>query len=152
MSDDGADLGVGADRALKTVLGGGRSPEPEEQRTPEQLREHIETHRGPSGYESSANEACHRILLTYEARPEAVQWPAEPEGHIEKGPENGGMGRWVHDGPDLYTAVKEQTDGLGDVSMSDLGLTGFQWGWAVNAAKYIVGAPPVPNPAILTVG
>jgi hypothetical protein len=26
--------------------------------------------------------------------------------------------------------------------------TGFMWGWAVNAAKYVVGASPVANPAI----
>lgn len=28
------------------------------------------------------------------------------------------------------------------------GLSGFQWGWAVNAAAALLEQPPVPNPAI----
>lgn len=31
-------------------------------------------------------------------------------------------------------------------------LTGFMWGWAVNAARHILKLGAVPNPAIITVG
>jgi len=30
-------------------------------------------------------------------------------------------------------------------------LTGFLWGWAVNAARYCLALPPVINPAIMTI-
>jgi len=30
--------------------------------------------------------------------------------------------------------------------------SGFQFGWALNAVRAIVELPPVPNPAILTIG
>lgn len=30
--------------------------------------------------------------------------------------------------------------------------TGFMWGWAVNAARRCLELPPVPNPALLTIG
>jgi hypothetical protein len=32
------------------------------------------------------------------------------------------------------------------------GISGFQWGWALNAARYCVELPPAPNPAIIDVG
>jgi hypothetical protein len=35
------------------------------------------------------------------------------------------------------------------VDLGALGLTGFQWGWAVNAARYALSELPVANPAIL---
>jgi hypothetical protein len=34
-------------------------------------------------------------------------------------------------------------------ALSDLGLTGFMWGWAVNAARYSLELPLEPNPAIV---
>ena len=37
------------------------------------------------------------------------------------------------------------------VPLEQLGLTGFQWGWAVNAARGILGLLFVPNPAIITI-
>ena len=32
------------------------------------------------------------------------------------------------------------------------GITGNQWGWAVGAVAYLTEQPPVPNPAIVTIG
>ncbi len=32
------------------------------------------------------------------------------------------------------------------------GITGNQWGWAVGAVAYLTEQPPVPNPAIITIG
>lgn len=32
---------------------------------------------------------------------------------------------------------------------ADYDLTGFMFGWAVNAVRYVLGAPPIRNPAIV---
>lgn len=32
------------------------------------------------------------------------------------------------------------------------GLTGFQWGWAINTVAYLLEQPSVPNPAIIILG
>jgi hypothetical protein len=32
------------------------------------------------------------------------------------------------------------------------GVTGFQWGWAVGTAAWLLEQPPVPNGAILHIG
>ena len=154
---DGANIGVSSERALKTILGGAPPASEDERRTPGQLREFVEQQRGTSGYDATACEACWRVLLTFEARPETKTWPAEIPYEVtcDCDPSNPAPGHFKEHyrpvGPNLYAAVREHTDGIGDMGIADLGLTGFQWGWAVNAAKYIVGAPPVPNPAILTI-
>jgi len=44
-------------------------------------------------------------------------------------------------GHDFYPDVKGKYD-----------LTGFMYGWAVNAVRYILSAKPVANPAIITLG
>ena len=35
-----------------------------------------------------------------------------------------------------------------EIIESGWGITGFQWGWAVNSALYLMEQPPAPNPAI----
>ena len=35
---------------------------------------------------------------------------------------------------------------------SDYDLTGFMWGWAVNAVRYVLGEKPIRNPAIISLG
>jgi hypothetical protein len=42
-------------------------------------------------------------------------------------------------------------DAFTDGKLGALGITGFQWGWAVNAARFAESLPPEPNPAIITV-
>ena len=46
----------------------------------------------------------------------------------------------------LYDVMKDE-----GVDLATLGLTGFMWGWAVNAARYALNELPVPNPAILEI-
>jgi len=51
---------------------------------------------------------------------------------------------------DTYMAdskgVAEMVDNEGDYD-----LTGFMFGWAMNAVRYILGGKPNPNPAIVTI-
>jgi hypothetical protein len=49
----------------------------------------------------------------------------------------------------LWEAAQERWPGLDDWLG---GITGFQYGWAHNIVRYIVGASATGNPAILTVG
>lgn len=160
MSDDGADLGVTADRALRTVLGGGGQPAEDEMSAPDVVRGRIMDSLGraePRDYGDAADMAAGMVLTYLDRNPEASSWPAERGGEwvdIETGD------LWVDDpqwdrmeyraapGPSLYDQVNAMTEGR----LSELRITGFQWGWAVNAAKYALGEPSVPNPAILTVG
>ncbi len=138
---DGAHLGVGAERALKTILAGDPPPTRDEQMDVDAFRAWIEAAPdSPASYDDAARYAAKRILAFYQANPEAVNVPTN--GQYEERD-----GEWVKTGPDLYDLISEA-----DPSFRDLGLTGFQYGWAVNAARRCWELPPVPNPAIVTVG
>jgi hypothetical protein len=51
----------------------------------------------------------------------------------------------VHDG-DPYEPMKAS-----GIDLARFGFTGFQWGWAVNAARACLELAAVPNPAIVHV-
>lgn len=156
MSADGAHLGVGAERALETILGGKESPGEDERESPQHVAARVlaAAERGgdPHGYGDCADMVAGMVLMFWQAHPEAAEWPLDPPYHYEKD----GVrydhwiegGKLVDDGPDLSKAVDAFTEG----KLSALGITGFQWGWAVNAARYALGKPPEQNPAIITIG
>ena len=150
MSQDGADLGVGAERALKTVLGGEEQPTEEEKQTPEQMLASI---RGAAlidlDYGTTALACARLILEAYERYPVLREEPTEAV-YLQ---DAAGKMVWpaVHLRPGLHSILKElfedeqqRLDVLSD-------LTGFMWGWAVNAVRYAMGEPPVPNPAIVEI-
>ncbi len=146
MSDDGADMGITAGRALKTILGGEPSPSRDEGMTPQQMAAHLDSvPTKPDSYDD-AGRACGRIVLEYlRAHPEDATLPAD--GEYTWNPEDGStvqIAFGIHDqmkrkDPDLFEALDEV-------------LTGFLFGWEVNAAKYALDLPPVPNPAIVAIG
>lgn len=43
-------------------------------------------------------------------------------------------------------------DDIPGVDLDDLGLSGFMYGWALNAVRQMLGKPAGPNPAIITLG
>ena len=142
---DGAHLGVGAARALGTILGGEPQPTEEEKLTREQFAAKIrsapkwEGAGGGEGYDATANYAARLTLEFLEAHPE---WQDKP------GDSNYS---WQEGTPTLK--VKGVYDAMKDagIPMSELDLTGFMWGWAFNAARHCLGLGPVANPAILTI-
>jgi len=156
MSSDGAHAGISADRALETIVGGKPPPGEDERTDAASLRRRIlaAAQRGgePTGYGDCADMVAGMILMFYGAHPEARAWPVDGEYHWEVDgkavsaftPE----AQLVRDGPDLSTEVNKFTDG----KLNGLGITGFQWGWAVNAARFAADLPPEPNPAIITIG
>lgn len=142
MSSDGAHLGVSASRALDTILGGEPSPTEDEQMGIIEFRDYIlQPDQEPLDYGECARRVARMILEFYMADPKRASIPTET---VYQEPVD-----WQH------PVVAER--GLYDVmkghglALEDLGLTGFQWGWAVNAARRCVELPPAPNPAIVTV-
>lgn len=154
MSDDGADMGIGAESALKVILGG--QPEEEQvKRSPAELRAIIEaTSDQPDSYDSTANAAAKIVLNFLERHPECAlfpadsvrEWPKKADGSTDYSVDPTITQEGVWDAikrlePETYEKHRERIFGQ---------LTGFMWGWAVNAAKYCLDLPPVQNPAIIS--
>lgn len=151
---DGAHLGVGAERAIETILGGKEQPKESEKQTPEQMLASIR--EAPISTESYGGTAlaCARVILeAYERYPVLKGHPTETQ--YLRGPD--GKSVFVDDGLvpltyDLHDVLKRlhpDEDGPERQVLSDL--TGFMWGWAVNAVRYALGDPPQGNPALMTV-
>ena len=143
MSDDGVAEGLTAEEALGVVLGGEPAPD-EKVRSTMEMAERIRATTGPSDYSGTAEWCAHLILDWLEADPTRAQGPTENVYRVEDG-------KTIYAAP--YAEVgwydRMKADGI---DLASLDLTGFMWGWAVNAARAIVELPPVPNPAIMTIG
>lgn len=152
MSGDGAAMGVGAERALKTILGGQPQPDEEEMESVEAMRNRLLTMTKPEewSYGSAADWCAALILRYFLADPRRASIPTEAEYDWEGDPDRGTQGTKPEftRSIGLYETMKR--DGHAE-ELEDLGLTGFQWGWAVNAARRCVELGPVPNPAILSI-
>lgn len=145
---DGAHLGVTAGRAIDTILGGDPPPEKDEGMTPEQMRAFIESDTPAEDSYSEGSRLTAKAMLAFlDKYPQykhleadnAHTWGKKPDGSVD-------YEDYRITGLGLYDAAE-----LAGFDMPD-GLTGFMVGWAVNAAKYAAGAPPVANPALLTIG
>ena len=153
MSNDGANMGVDSERALKTILGGEPSPEPPEdvEAKREDVRQRLEQAK-PTSYNGASECIARAVLRLYNNQPETREWPAEQKYEWPKD-ENGNLvyiDSPTITGPNLWDAVKEIAEEEELVAMN--GATGFMWGWAVNCARWLFDLPEVPNPAIVTIG
>lgn len=148
---DGAHQGVGAERALKTILGGEEQPSEEEQQTPAEMLDQIrEASLTPGSYGDAALACARLILETYEKYPTLRDQPTE--GVYLKGQDgmlviaaDKGLVPLVHSLHDILKRLHDEDSPEREILS---GLTGFMWGWAVNAVGYALGDPPKPNPAI----
>lgn len=152
---DGAHLGVGADRALETVLGGKESPAENEGMSVAEMRDWLLSAPragepdAMADYGECARAVAGEVLRWALPNPERyartpaeteITWPELPDGKKDyNNPIYGRRG--------LYDVLK--ADGI---PLEELGITGFQWGWAYNAARRCLELPPEPNPAIITIG
>lgn len=178
--NDGTSMGIDAKRALSTILGGEPAPTENEHQTREQVRERLGKaprfqdlevrreereedygelhfkgevevlyyHGKPIDYGDAADCAARAINDFLEAYPEYVDAPADDEypdidwskvNSVEE------MPKAIRRG--LYELMKENGYDLGI-----LGLTGFQWGFAYNTARYVRFEEGQPNPAIIDAG
>lgn len=156
MSDDGAQMGVSAERALGTILGGDPQPNDEECMTADEMRAmSLAAPFDADDYGGAANAVARVILEAFLQYPPLVQIPTEtPYLHDERGQlvmVNDGM-QLVPIGLGLYDVLKGLVASDRERREVFSGITGFQWGWAVNAARRCVELPEVPNPAIMTIG
>lgn len=169
MSDDGANLGVRAGEALKVVLGGGPQPTTGGEAAPANVRSLLENAWPLDDLESrvegedevwyskrtgaqitfdysKAAECAGRAVLDFmDAHPDLADSPLETEYPADI--DWGTFGTSEFPGPlrkGMYDVMKEH-----GVNLSLLGLTGFMWGWAYNAARAARGEEPQPNPAII---
>lgn len=146
---DGAHAGISADRALDTILGGAPAPTEDEGQTAEEMRAEIMAlTEDPHTYGGTANWTAKLILEWLLADPRRAQFPIEnvyehdDAGNLVFNAE-GGLNLIEHG---WYDRMKD--DGI---DLADLGLSGFMWGWAVNAARRCLELPPVANPAIINI-
>lgn len=145
MSQDGAHLGVSAFEAVQKVIG---DRDPTTYRDPVEMRAYLESFDiagEPDSYEKCAGIAGHMILDFLLADPHRAQIPTENVYEVDTN------GTYVQPMNVVRWGLYEVMKGEG-IDLQRLGLTGFQWGWAVNAARYCVELPPMPNPAIVTIG
>lgn len=154
---DGAHQGVGAKRALETILGDAPSPSEDEGRTPHEMRLWLLAAPDPpwdynaNGYEDCARYIGKQVLEAYLADVALVALPMDNEYEWE----TDDAGRLVGYKRDADGKAIVKVRGLHDVlvergaDITGHGITGFQWGWAVNAARYAVDADQQPNPAII---
>lgn len=156
---DGAHMGVGAERALKTILGDDPQPEKAEQRTPDEMRIWILSAMPgvpsePFSYDDACRWTARQILEQFLADPSLASTPIETEYDW---PTIRADARYINSqGSEGVEVMREHVlrRGLMDVLKDrgvifESGLTGFQWGWACNAARFCVELPPVRNPAFL---
>ncbi len=155
---DGAHQGVSARRALDTILGGAEQPAEDEQRNPDEMRRWLLAAPGPpfeddgDGYEACARWAARRVLEAFLADPQLASTPIETvfdwptiRGESERTGRDPSQLMGEHTvAVGLYDVLKAR-----GVDLGELGLSGFQWGWAANAARYCVELGPQPNPAII---
>jgi hypothetical protein len=154
MSDDGAHLGYGAEAAMRGALGDTETPK---LMTTTEMREYIESApETPDTYDDFGRLVAKYTLAFLDRHPEGsalsadseYEWPGEAEGK-----------------PDWNATPTIKTEGLYDYmkraepewfetarAAAFTEMTGFMWGWAVNAARRCLELPPVANPAIVTIG
>lgn len=143
-------MGVSAKRALDTILGGEPSPEPDEQMSVAEFHAYImQPDHDPLDYEECARRTARAVLVFFLEDPQRATLPAETVYDWDGDPDHGheGMKPEYVKALGLYDVLKAET-GYTD----EYGITGFQWGWAVNAARRCVELGPLPNPAIITIG
>lgn len=166
---DGANLGVSAGRALKTILGDEPQPSEQERATLDELEARIRTRSLPGdgtrpwdggnddAYSVAAESIAHAFLVLADERPELLTERRFYDGTEmdANGEENA---QWWHQhmtGKErepteaIWAAFKERWPN-GDDWIG--GATGFMVGWAFNAVRTIKHIEPAQNPAIVEMG
>lgn len=150
---DGAHLNVGAANAMKTILGGDE-PEPMTDEEFEAMIREAPLSPGMWDYGAYANATARIVLEAYERWPQLQEMA---DTHVYLSDSNGfadwnvnGIGSAVVLNRTLYDVIKQIYPEHYEAIFIEL--SGFQWGWAVNAARKILDLGPLPNPAIVTIG
>lgn len=147
---DGTQQGIGAERALETILGGKPTPEKDDHNSPAFWLARLRAKDDNiNGYEAHAEVMAKYILLAYESHPALRDAP-----NTTKYQEPIDWSNPIILERDLSDRLKDEvyTDPQHSFRRALHEATGFSWGWAFNIARYALGLPPQPNPAIITIG
>jgi hypothetical protein len=138
---DGAEYGVGAENAMHVVIGGDE---------PDPIKDFKAYIMAPIpenlSYDDCARLCAQIILKHFDTFPEDIGAPASDDRKY-----NHDYTKYTLVIKGLDTLIAEKSPSL-DATLHELGLSGFQWGWAVNAAYHIKGVKAVQNPALVVVG
>jgi hypothetical protein len=145
---DGSQQGIEAERALKTILGGDPAPKEDEERSPAWwLKRLKEKNDDVNGYEAHAEVMAKYILEAYEKEPRLKEYP---NMRVYQKDKNGNTNYDVVVVQDLSDELRKfYPDKTHPFRRALSEATGFSWGWAFNIARYALGLPPQPNPAIV---
>jgi len=147
---DGTQQGISAKRAIETIIGGKPAPEKDDESSPAYwLKRLREKDDDINGYEAHAEVMAKYILLAYETHPHLQQAP-----NTRKYVEPVDWNNPVVLEHDLSDRLKDEvyTNPTHPFRRALSNATGFTWGWAFNIARYAIGLPPQPNPAIIAIG
>ena len=154
---DGAYLGVDAERALGTILGGKESPAKEEQMDDTTFAVWLRSApENPASYGETARLAGRYLLEYLERHPERQNDPLDDKHDFDRMRADGVLERSKIDSA-VWKNYLLQTGIWDDAKqefpqLESLDLTGFMVGWAFNAARKVLALSPAPNPALLTIG
>lgn len=147
---DGTQQGIGPSRALDTIIGGKPAPEQDDHNSPAfWLRRLREKNDDIGGYDAHAEVMAKYILLAYETHPLLRDAPNEPQ-YLE--PINWDNPVILVQGLSGRLKSEVYPDPTHPFRKALSEATGFTWGWAFNIARYAIGLPPQPNPAIIEIG
>lgn len=148
--NDGSQQGISPSRAIHTILGGEPAPVLDDHNSPAYwLKRLTEKDDNINGYDAHAEVMAKYILQAYESHPALREAPCSTVFVEPIDWEN--MRVLVHSLGDRLKA-EVYTDPEHPFRRAYSDATGFTWGWAFNIARYALGLPPEPNPAILSVG
>lgn len=158
---DGSSQGMTAEGALGVILGGDEPPSPDAmdtEHTPDAWAARLlAKDDNINGYDEHAQVLAKYILLAIQRMPMLARLGSEAQYLVDEDD-----GRPLYERTHYGTVVVPAIDGpLKDVVYTDPehpfrralnAATGFSFGWAVNIVRYALELPPLPNPAIITVG
>lgn len=153
---DGANLGITAQRALRAIISGDDQPAANERSSPQDVRARLEStplfdgagpwkDRQADGYSLVADAIGHAFLVLLEEDESLLDpryYPDDDEHEILRGKRR--------DQADvLWDAMSARWPNAGEWCGY---ASGFQVGFAFNAALYALGRPTGSNPAIVEIG
>jgi hypothetical protein len=134
------------------VLGGAA---PERTFTIEEMRNKLAMMkiREPANYDEAAWATAAVIYRAFVKYPRLQDVPSEPEYLCDGDGSPVGLedGKLIYLTRDLFDMIRDLHDEGSPEREAMTGITGFQWGWAVNAARRCLQLPAVQNPALLRV-
>lgn len=148
---DLAHQNVDARTAMGLVIGGGEVPvAPSDAEFEERIR-NTPIIQETFSYDTAADATARVVLEAYERYPQLQLLPEDheylrgPDGEVD-------WGNPITINVTLYDVIRKLYPNGSEVYEKLLiDLSGFMWGWAVNAARKILGLGPLPNPAIMTI-